>query len=88
MTSDDDIVRYFFDLLRPELSQIERMRLEVKARQDWGGTRPYIAKHPALKKSLDVGCALGTGARLLEAFAEAGVGRSFGFSLVRRHWRR
>ncbi len=72
--------------LAPDIPPQITQQLEAQTRQAWGGTEPYVAKRPALQRSLALGDGLRAGKSLSQVFDEAGVKRSFGYTLLsRRH---
>lgn len=73
--------------LAPDIPAQITQQLEAQTRQAWGGTEPYVAKRPALQRSLALGDALRSGKPLGQAFDEAGVKRRFGYSLLSRRLR-
>lgn len=53
-------------------------------RQQWGGTEPYVAKRPALQRSVKMGESLRAQKSLGQVFAEAGIRRRQGYYLLGR----
>jgi len=88
MDGDDDIVRDILRRVLPaDMPAMERLRLEVEGRDAWGGSRVYVARAPAQKKSFAASIAIGTGATLRDVFDQAAVCRSWGYELVSRRLR-
>ena len=83
----DDFIRDLLFRVRaryPSMTRSEFKALEVELRQVWGGARPYIARKPAEKKAWGLGTDLAGGVSLAEAFAQAHVGRRWGYRLLQR----
>lgn len=77
-----DIVDDFMQRLRaiaPDLPTQAARQLEAQTRQVWGGTEPYVAKRPALQRSVIIGEGLRAQKSLKQVFEEAGVKRAQGY---------
>jgi hypothetical protein len=71
--------------LAPDLPAQTTLQLEVQTRQAWGGTdRNYIAKRPALQRTVKIGESLRAHKPLAQVFEDAGVRKTFGYDLLRR----
>lgn len=70
--------------LAPDIPAQITQQLEAQTRQAWGGTEPYVAKRPALQRSLVLGEGLRAGKPLAQVFDEAGIKRRFGYTLMGR----
>lgn len=82
-----DIVDDFMQRLRtiaPDLPSQAMQQLEAQTRQVWGGTEPYVAKRPALQRSVKMGEGLRAQKSLGQVFAEAGIRRRQGYYLLGR----
>lgn len=82
-----DIVDDFLQRLRtiaPEIPAQKMQQLEAQTRQAWGGTEPYVAKRPALQRSVKMGEGLRAQKSLGQVFEEAGIRRRQGYYLLRR----
>jgi hypothetical protein len=77
-----DIVDDFLQRLRtiaPEIPTHKMQQLEAQTRQAWGGTEPYIAKRPALQRSVKIGEGLRAQKSLKQVFEDAGIKRAQGY---------
>ena len=70
--------------LAPDIPAQITQQLEAQTREAWGATRPYVAKRPALQRSVVLGDGLRAGKSLTEVFDQAGIKRSFGYELLAR----
>lgn len=90
MAKGDDVVKGFMrELLAaaPKLSTDDALKIEVRLREQWGGTRVYIGKATALGKAQRLGSALAAGAgSLREALATTGLSRRTGYRVLSRKW--
>ena len=80
-----DIVDDFMQRLRtiaPDFPPQAMQQLEAQTRQVWGGTEPYVAKRPALQRSLKMGEGLRAQKSLGQVFAEAGISRRHAYRLL------
>ena len=77
-----DIVDDFLQRLRtiaPEIPAQKMQQLEAQTRQAWGGTEPYVAKRPALQRSVKIGEGLRAQKSLKQVFEDAGIKRAQGY---------
>lgn len=82
-----DIVDDFMQRLRalaPDFPAHAAQQLEAQTRQAWGGTEPYVAKRPAMQRTMKIGESLRAHKPLQKVFEDAGVGRAWGFRLMGR----
>jgi hypothetical protein len=80
-----DIVDDFMQRLRtiaPDLPSQAMRQLEAQTRQVWGGTEPYVAKRPAMQRSVKMGEGLRAQKSLGQVFAEAGISKTRGYELL------
>jgi len=69
---------------RRVLIAVDPVELEIGSRQAWGGNKPYVAKQlNRITRSTLVAHGLRQQRPLAEIFAQAGVGRSTGYRLLR-----
>lgn len=95
--ADDDIVTDLLLRFRAAFSaatstgmnDFDLLRLQLEARQAWGGMRPYVRKWaPDDVRARVVGVTLSTGGSLQDAFDAADVGKTKGHALLSRRWPR
>lgn len=69
--------------LAPDLPAHTTLQLEVQTRQAWGGTdRNYIAKRPALQRTVKIGEGLRQHKPLAQIFAESGITKQHGYRIL------
>ena len=70
--------------LAPDIPPQVTQQLEVQSREVWGGSRCYVALRPTVHRTAKMAEALRAQRPLREVFAEAGIGKAYGYRLLQR----